>query len=507
MNLHIDNTQINLDNLRDINNESLTISIDECVRNKVKLAFQQIHASIDNNETVYGINTGFGQLANKRIEKDDLAALQKNLVRSHAAGVGDLLPKKIVKLIIVLKIMALSKGLSGVCIEIIERLSDFINHEIFPCIPSKGSVGASGDLAPLAHLSLALIGEGEVMYNGEIIHAKDALKICSLEPIILGPKEGLALLNGTQASTAVAIYAYFEVENLFQAALTAGAMSLEAIKGSKKPFDARIHDARGHHGQKVVSRKLNQLLDGSEIMTSHDNCDRVQDPYSIRCQPQVMGACMDNMQHVASILVVEANSVTDNPLIFTDTKEIISGGNFHAEPVAFAADYLALAIAEIGSIAERRCALLIDPNLSGLPAFLVKESGLNSGLMIPQVTAAALVSENKGLAHPASVDSIPTSANQEDHVSMATYAAYRLLQMNKNLACVVAIEYLCAAQGIEFHEPLRTSANLISTIKKIRKISGSFEYDRSLASDIKLLSQMIINGEFSDPKHEIFSQK
>lgn len=506
MNLHIDNRQINLDDLRSINNESITISIDECVRKKVKLAFQQIQASINNDETVYGINTGFGQLAKIRIEKDDLAELQRNLVRSHAAGVGDLLPGKIVKLIIVLKIMALSKGLSGVCTEIIDRLCDFINHGILPCIPSKGSVGASGDLAPLAHLSLALIGEGDVIFNGEIVQTNDALKACSLEPIILGPKEGLALLNGTQASTAIAINAYFEVENLFQAALSAGAMSVEAIKGSKKPFDARIHTARGHRGQKIVAKKLNQLLDGSEIMTSHNNCDRVQDPYSIRCQPQVMGACMDNMSHVASTLVVEANSVTDNPLIFTDTKEIISGGNFHAEPIAFAADHLALAIAEIGSIAERRCALLIDPTLSGLPAFLVKESGLNSGLMIPQVTAAALVSENKGLAHPASVDSIPTSANQEDHVSMATYAANRLLQMNRNLACVIAIEYLCAAQGIEFHEPLKTSSKLAVTMKKIRKISGTFDHDRSLALDIKILSQMIINGEFSDQDYEIFSK-
>ena len=316
----------------------------------------------------------------------------------------------------------------------------------------------------------------------------------------------MALLNGTQVSTAIAISAYFEVENLFQAAIYAGALTVDAIKGSQKPFDSRIHKARGHHGQKVVAEKLKSLLKGSEIMTSHNNCDRVQDPYSIRCQPQVMGACLDIMHHVSSVLVIEANAVTDNPLVFVDTEEIVSGGNFHAEPVAFASDHLALAIAEIGSIAERRCALLIDPQLSGLPAFLVKESGLNSGFMIPQVTAAALVSENKTLAHPASVDSIPTSANQEDHVSMATHAANRLLTMTQNLAYVIAIEYLSAAQGIEFHQPLNTSKQLLETMLNIRTVSGSLINDRSLASDIKSLSELIISGEFCPQEFEIFSK-
>jgi len=506
MKLHIDNQLIDLDCLRKISSESVIISIDQSVKSKVELAFQQIQASINKNETVYGVNTGFGKLARIRIENEDLADLQRNLVCSHAVGVGDFLPEKIVKIIMILKVVALSKGLSGVCNTVIERLCDLINHRIFPCIPAKGSVGASGDLAPLAHLSQVLIGEGEASYKGEVISAKEALQLCSLEPLKLGPKEGLALLNGTQVSTAIAISAYFEVENLFQAAIYAGALTVDAIKGSQKPFDSRIHKARGHHGQKVVAEKLKSLLKGSEIMTSHNNCDRVQDPYSIRCQPQVMGACLDIMHHVSSVLVIEANAVTDNPLVFVDTEEIVSGGNFHAEPVAFASDHLALAIAEIGSIAERRCALLIDPQLSGLPAFLVKESGLNSGFMIPQVTAAALVSENKILAHPASVDSIPTSANQEDHVSMATHAANRLLTMTQNLAYVIAIEYLSAAQGIEFHQPLNTSKQLLETMLNIRTVSGSLINDRSLASDIKCLSELIISGEFCPQEFEIFSK-
>jgi histidine ammonia-lyase len=506
MKLHIDNQLIDLDCLRKISSESVIISIDQSVKSKVELAFQQIQASINKNQTVYGVNTGFGKLARIRIENEDLADLQRNLVCSHAVGVGDFLPEKIVKIIMILKVVALSKGLSGVCNTVIERLCDLINHRIFPCIPAKGSVGASGDLAPLAHLSQVLIGEGEASYKGEVISAKEALQLCSLEPLKLGPKEGLALLNGTQVSTAIAISAYFEVENLFQAAIYAGALTVDAIKGSQKPFDSRIHEARGHHGQKVVAEKLKSLLKGSEIMTSHNNCDRVQDPYSIRCQPQVMGACLDIMHHVSSVLVIEANAVTDNPLVFVDTEEIVSGGNFHAEPVAFASDHLALAIAEIGSIAERRCALLIDPQLSGLPAFLVKESGLNSGFMIPQVTAAALVSENKTLAHPASVDSIPTSANQEDHVSMATHAANRLLTMTQSLAYIIAIEYLSAAQGIEFHQPLNTSKQLLETMLNIRTVSGSLINDRSLASDIKSLSELIISGEFCPQEFEIFSK-
>ncbi|MEC9415976.1 MAG: histidine ammonia-lyase [Pseudomonadota bacterium] len=507
MKLVIDDKPLTLDTLRTIFKEPVTLTINEQLKEKVRQSSEYIQAATKREEPLYGINTGFGKLAKIRIEFKDLAKLQKNIVSSHAAGVGELLPKKVVKLILILKILALSKGLSGVSLSLIDRLCDLVNSEVFPCIPAKGSVGASGDLAPLAHLSQILIGEGYASFCGKTMKAKEALKAAKLKPIELGPKEGLALLNGTQVSTAIALSAYFDAENLFQAALYSGALTVDAIKGSKKPFDQRIHEARGQVGQKIVANELIQLLQGSEIMASHQECDRVQDPYSIRCQPQVMGACLDAMNHAASILNIEANAVTDNPLVFLDSDEIISGGNFHAEPVAFASDYLALAIAEIGSISERRCALLIDTNFSGLPAFLVKESGVNSGLMIPQVTAAALVSENKSLAHPSSVDSIPTSANQEDHVSMATHAAYRLKTMTENLSYILAIEFLSAAQGIEFHEPLQTSMPLQATMIKIREHSDSFKEDRSLSDDIKKLSDSIINGDLNGKEVNIFKVK
>jgi len=498
MKLLIDDKPLTLDTLRKAFEEPISLAINKQLKENIRLASDYIQAATKSDEAIYGVNTGFGKLAKIRIEFEDLAKLQKNIVSSHAVGVGELLPNKVVKLILLLKVLALSKGLSGVSLSLIERLCELVNSEIFPCIPAKGSVGASGDLAPLAHLSQILIGEGYASFSGKTMKAKEALKAANLKPIELGPKEGLALLNGTQVSTAIALSAYFDAEKLFQAALHSGALTVDAIKGSKKPFDQRIHEARGQPGQKKVANELIKLLQGSEIMASHQECDRVQDPYSIRCQPQVMGACLDAMNHAASILNIEANAVTDNPLVFLDSNEIISGGNFHAEPVAFAADHLALALAEIGSISERRCALLIDTNLSGLPAFLVKESGVNSGLMIPQVTAAALVSENKSLAHPSSVDSIPTSANQEDHVSMATHAAYRLKAMTENLSYIIAIEFLSAAQGIEFHEPLSTSKKLQATMIKIRAHSDSFKEDRSLSDDIKRLSESIIKGEMSD---------
>ncbi len=504
MKLLIDAKPLTLDTLRAAFREPITLAINKQLKENIRLSSEYIQAATKGNEALYGINTGFGKLAKIRIEFKDLAKLQKNIVTSHAAGVGELLPNKVVKLVLLLKVLALSKGLSGVSLSLVERLCDLVNSEVFPCIPAKGSVGASGDLAPLAHLSQVLIGEGYASFSGKTMKAKEALKAAKLKPIELGPKEGLALLNGTQVSTAIALSAYFDAENLFQAALYSGALTVDAIKGSKKPFDQRIHEARGQLGQKIVANELIKLLQGSEIMASHQECDRVQDPYSIRCQPQVMGACLDAMNHAASILNIEANAVTDNPLVFLESDEIISGGNFHAEPVAFAADHLALAIAEIGSISERRCALLIDTNLSGLPAFLVKESGVNSGLMIPQVTAAALVSENKSLAHPSSVDSIPTSANQEDHVSMATHAAYRLKAMTKNLSYIIAIEFLSATQGIEFHEPLNTSKELQAIMIKIRAHSDSFKEDRSLSDDIKRLSESIINGEMSDEQPAIF---
>ena len=505
MNIEINNKSLSLELLRNILTEDIAISLSKGTKEKITHSSKYVINKSEGNDSIYGINTGFGNLANVKIDKSDLNKLQRNLVSSHAVGVGELLPNKIVKLIIVLKIYALAQGYSGASLALVERLCEFINLELYPCIPSKGSVGASGDLAPLAHLSQALIGEGYVNYKGVKLSASKALAKSNLKPIELGPKEGLALLNGTQVSTAIALNAYFETENLFLSAIISGALTLEAIKGSITPFDERIHEARGQKGQIDVAKELNKLIDGSEILKSHANCDRIQDPYSVRCQPQVMGACLDSIRYIASILSIEANAVTDNPLVFADDNEIISGGNFHAEPVALVADQLAVAIAEMGSISERRSALLVDSNLSGLPPFLIKKSGLNSGFMIHQVTAAALVSENKLFAHPASVDSIPTSANQEDHVSMATHAAYRLMNMNENLSYILAIELLSASQGIEFHKPLKTSSLLQKALAEVRTFSEPIEADRSLANEIEALSGALIQGHVFGQSYKIFN--
>ena len=505
MNIEINNKSLSLELLRNILTEDIAISLSKGTKEKITHSSKYVINKSEGNDSIYGINTGFGNLANVKIDKSDLNKLQRNLVSSHAVGVGELLPNKIVKLIIVLKIYALAQGYSGASLVLVERLCEFINLELYPCIPSKGSVGASGDLAPLAHLSQALIGEGYVNYKGVKLSASKALAKSNLKPIELGPKEGLALLNGTQVSTAIALNAYFETENLFLSAIISGALTLEAIKGSITPFDERIHEARGQKGQIDVAKELSKLIDGSEILKSHANCDRIQDPYSVRCQPQVMGACLDSIRYIASILSIEANAVTDNPLVFADDNEIISGGNFHAEPVALVADQLAVAIAEMGSISERRSALLVDSNLSGLPPFLIKKSGLNSGFMIHQVTAAALVSENKLFAHPASVDSIPTSANQEDHVSMATHAAYRLINMNENLSYILAIELLSASQGIEFHKPLKTSSLLQKALAEVRTFSEPIEDDRSLANEIEALSGALIQGHIFGQSYKIFN--
>ncbi|MDH3439617.1 MAG: histidine ammonia-lyase, partial [Gammaproteobacteria bacterium] len=455
---------------------------------------QKVREVLESGDQVYGVNTGFGLLANVRVSDDELNHLQDNLIRSHAVGLGELLPDNVVRLVMLMKIKALAEGHSGVRPELVDELCALLDNGIYPAIPKKGSVGAAGDLAPLAHMSLALIGEGTVRVHGEEMPAKDALESAGLEPVRLAPKEGLALLNGTQVSTAIALAAVFRTENLLAAALTAGAMSTDAIKGSDGPFDSRIHDIRGHAGQQDVAAMLRCLLDGSDIRASHVDCDRVQDPYSIRCQPQVMGACLDALRYVCSVLEIEASAVTDNPLVFDDA--ILSGGNFHAEPVALVADHLALAIAEIGALSERRVALLVDPHMSGLPAFLVEASGLNSGFMMVQIVAAALASENKTLAHPASVDSLPTSANQEDHVSMATFAASRLHEMIDNVSGVVAIELLSAAQGIDFHHPKETSAVLEASHALIRERSARYETDRSLKPDVDAVAELIESGAF-----------
>jgi histidine ammonia-lyase len=494
--LVIDNELVGLAELRAAWERPLTVTLGDDARCRVRESAEIIGDVVAGGSTVYGVNTGFGQLAEVRIGDEELVHLQENLVRSHAVGVGADLDDNVVRLVLLMKVIALAAGFSGVRSELIDALCALINHQIYPRIPARGSVGASGDLAPLAHMAGVLIGAGEARVNGTIVPAELALKEAGLEPLTLAPKEGLALLNGTQVSTALALAAVFRTENLLAAALAAGALSADAVQGSDTPFDKRIQSVRGHGGQIAVAGVLRELMRGSEIRASHVTCERVQDPYSIRCQPQVVGACLDVLRHVCKVLEIEANAVTDNPLVFAEAQAILSGGNFHAEPVALAADYLALAIAELGALSERRIALLVDGHLSGLPPFLVREVGLNSGFMMAQVTAAALASENKSHAHPASVDSIPTSANQEDHVSMATFAARRLHEMLDNAANIVAIELLAAAQGIEFHRPRRSSDTLESVIAQLRKVSPAFVEDRSLSADIARVTSLIDAGQF-----------
>ncbi len=496
MKMILDNELVTLAELRRAWQGPVNVELGMDARRRIAESNEFINEVVSGGDDVYGVNTGFGQFANVRISEDELAHLQENLVRSHSVGVGPDLDDNVVRLVMLMKVIALAEGFSGVRVALVDALCGLINKDIHPRIPAKGSVGASGDLAPLAHMAGVLLGMGEARVNGDLVPAQIALQEAGLEPLQLAPKEGLALLNGTQVSTALALAAVFRCENLLAASLTAGAMTSDAVKGSDTPFDKRIQSVRGHGGQIAVAGVLRDLMRGSEIRASHRSCDRVQDPYSIRCQPQVIGACLDVLRHVCGVLETEANAVTDNPLVFADSRAVLSGGNFHAEPVALAADYLALAIAEIGALSERRIAMLIDENLSGLPAFLVKEGGLNSGFMMAQVTAAALASENKSLAHPASVDSLPTSANQEDHVSMATFAARRLHEMIDNVNDIVAIELLAAAQGVDFHHPCKSSQALEQVIADIRMVSPNYDEDRSLSADIRRVSRMIDRGDF-----------
>ena len=443
-------------------------------------------------EPVYGINTGFGKLASVRIDGCDLAALQRNIVLSHAAGVGDPMPIPIARLMMALKLASLARGASGVAPTTVELLETMLARDLIPVVPGKGSVGASGDLAPLAHMTAAMIGVGEIFVEGDRGPAEQVLRDAGLAPLALGPKEGLALLNGTQFSCAYALVAIIEAERLYRAALVTGVLSTEAAKGSDTPFDHRIHTLRGHAGQIETADALRELMAGSAIRASHRSADsRVQDPYCLRCQPQVMGAVLTLLRQAGDTLVTEANGVSDNPLIFADTDEALSGGNFHAEPVAFAADMIALALCEIGSLAERRIAMLVDPALSGLPAFLTPRPGLNSGFMIPQVTAAALVSENKQRAYPASVDSIPTSANQEDHVSMAAHGSRRLIEMAANVDHILAIELLAGAQGCDFHAPLKSSAPVEAVRHLLRASVPTLDHDRHMAPDIEAAATLI----------------
>jgi histidine ammonia-lyase len=467
-----------------------------------------VQAILAKGDAAYGINTGFGLLAKTRIPDDKLEQLQRNLILSHSVGTGELLSDGVVRLILLMKIGSLARGFSGVRPLIVDTLIALYNAGIMPAIPAKGSVGASGDLAPLSHMTLAMLGVGQVRVQGKLVDAAEALAGAGIAPVVLAAKEGLALINGTQVSTALTLHGLFMAERLLAAGTVSGALSLDAAKGSDAPFDARVHAARGQPGQIASAAMYRQLVTGSAIRASHLVGDeRVQDPYSLRCQPQVMGACLDLIRNAAKTLLIEANAVTDNPLIFPEEggAAIVSGGNFHAEPVAFAADTLALAIAEIGALSERRIALLIDATLSGLPPFLVTDPGVNSGFMIAHVTAAALASENKSLAHPASVDSLPTSANQEDHVSMATFAGRRLEDMAQNTAVIVGIELLAAAQGIDFHRPLRTSEPLELVHAKLRARVPFFDADRFFAPDIEAAKRMVVDGELSAACDDIFT--
>lgn len=495
--------------LRTIYDSPVNIRLDPSAYDAIAKSHQAVQAIIARDEPAYGINTGFGMLARTRIMDDELELLQKNLILSHSVGTGYALPAGVVRLIIAMKVSSLSQGASGVRCEVVDALINLINHDIMPIIPAKGSVGASGDLAPLSHMTLAILGEGDVLVHGERVSAKDALAKAGLSPITLVAKEGLALINGTQTSTALAIGGYFMACDLLASAVITGAMSVEAACGSDSPFDPRIHQARGHHGQTQLAKTYKALLEHSQFRANNRGVAnlRVQDPYCLRCQPQVMGACLDLINQAGKTLLIEANAITDNPLIFGDDEPVaISGGNFHAEPVAFAADTLALAICEIGSMSERRIALLIDSNLSGLPAFLVRNAGVNSGFMIAHVTAAALVSENKSHAHPASVDSIPTSANQEDHVSMAAYAGRRLFEMAHNTATVVGIELLAAAQGMDIHGKdlgYHSDKLLMDIHTKVRANVAHYDKDRYFAPDIEKAKELVLSGELLDGWDEL----
>ena len=516
--------QLTLEQLQAIHTGVKQLALPASSREKIRASQQVVQRAADGEQAVYGVNTGFGKLANRRISKAQLETLQLNLIRSHSVGVGEPLSKEVVRLMLALKAASLARGHSGVRETVIDTLLAVHNAGLVPYVPSQGSVGASGDLDPLAHMTLALIGEGDMLQNGKRVPAAAAFKDAGIAPLKMGAKEGLALINGTQTSTALALHALLSFEPVLEAALVIGALTVDAARGSDGPFDPRIHLLRGQPGQIDVAQYYRALLKGSAIRNSHrDGDDRVQDPYSLRCQPQVIGACLDQLRHAALVLVREANAVTDNPLVFpqdgaidwangrpeashapsggSDPQErggtMLSGGNFHAEPVALAADGMALAIAEVGAIAERRIAMLIDSGVSRLPPFLTSDPGLNSGFMIAHVTAAALASENKSLAHPASVDSLPTSANQEDHVSMATFAARRLQSMINNTAHILGTELLAAAQGIEFLRPLQSSTVLEQAHALLRQQVPAMAQDRYLAPDIEHATLLVRNGKLA----------
>ncbi len=524
---------LGLSDLRRLHAGGEPVELAASSRERIERAARVVQAAAAGDAAVYGVNTGFGKLANQRISFQQLDTLQLNLIRSHSVGVGEPLSPPVLRLMLSLKAASLARGHSGVRQQVVDTLLAVLNAGLIPYVPAQGSVAASGDLAPLAHMTLALLGEGEMLVQGKRVPAGPVLAAAGIAPLRLAAKEGLALINGTQTSTALALHALLRFEPVLEAALVVGALTVDAARGSDGPFDPRIHEIRGQPGQIDVARYYRALLAGSAIRGSHRiGDDRVQDPYSLRCQPQVVGACLDQMRYAADVLLREANAVTDNPLIFmhddlqadaTDPAlpgrrrrppggeaaegrfggEIISGGNFHAEPVALAADAMAVAIAEVGAIAERRIAMLIDSSVSRLPPFLSADAGLNSGFMIAHVTAAALASENKSLAHPASVDSLPTSANQEDHVSMATFAARRLLPMIENTAHILGIELLAAAQGIEFLRPLRSSTALEAAHSLLRKNCPAMPQDRYFAPDIEHATSLVLDGSLARILHTL----
>jgi histidine ammonia-lyase len=488
--------ELTLGDLRQLDDPGLAVVLDEGCGAAIAAAHDVITRAIAEDRRIYGVNTGFGSLADTLIPEDEMRELQRRLVLSNAVGSGPLLPDRVVRRIVVLKVNALARAHSGVRPRLVEALLELCNAGLQPCIPGKGSVGASGDLAPLAHLAAALIGVGEMRVDGEVTPAAEALARAGLEPVELGPKEGLSMVNGTETSTALALDGLFALEAVFAAALVAGALSVEAALGSEIAFAAPIHEIRGQAGEIEVAAVLRQLLEGSEVRVRAREKGRLQDPYSLRCQPQVMGACLDSLRFAADVLLREANAVGDNPVVFAGNGEILYGGNFHGAPVAMAADLLALVIAQVCGLAERRVALLTDANMSGLPPFLVEGSGLNSGFMAAQIAAAALASETKALAHPGGVDSIPTVANFEDYVSMATYASRRLLEMADNAAAVVAIELLAAAQGVGFHRPLTTSAALEAALEALASRVPRFTEDRFMAPEIETIKELVRSGHF-----------
>ena len=476
--------------------EGGAVRLDDRARPAIARSAERIAAAARGSEPVYGVNTGFGKLASIRIRAEDTATLQRNLILSHCCGVGEPVEPQTVRLILALKLLSLGRGASGVRPEVIALLEGMLARDVLPVIPSQGSVGASGDLAPLAHMAAAMLGEGRAVHEGREMPAAEALAAAGLAPVALAAKEGLALINGTQVSTAFALAGLFDAFAAARAALVVSSLSTDAIMGSTAPFLPEIHSLRGHRGQIVAARTIRALMEGSQIRESHRQGDpRVQDPYCIRCQPQVTGACIDLLTQAARTLEIEANAATDNPLVLVEADRIVSGGNFHAEPVAFAADQIALAIAEIGAISQRRVALMVDPALShDLPPFLTPDPGLNSGLMIAEVTSAALMSENKHLATPCSTDSTPTSANQEDHVSMAAHGARRLRRMNANLAQIIGIEALCAAAGVEFRAPLATSAPLRAVLAALRATIPPLGQDRYMAPDLAEAARLVREG-------------